>query len=144
MLERHLLGPLAAAAAAHRWCRETMQVRSRVFVELERSGERVEDMRGGVLVTALLEPDVVIGADAGEHRDLLAAQARDPSVAAGVRKLDIFGTNELPPGAEVLADRILTGHGTTIRLCGAAILALRLPGSAEPLFGHRPGPRINA
>jgi len=97
-----------------------------------------------VLVTPLLETHVVIGADAGEHRDLLATKARHPPVAAGIRELDVFGTDELPPGAEVLADRVLTRHGTTIRLSGAAILALPLPGSPEPLFGEGPCPRIDA
>src|SRR3979409_777629 len=86
--------------------------------------------RGGLLVTALLKADVVIGADAGEHRDFLAAQARSPPVAPRVWKLDVLGPNELPPGAEVLADWILARHDTTIRPLDTAILALPLPGSA--------------
>jgi hypothetical protein len=113
-----------------------------VIVELECPRERVQHLGGGVLVTALLKADVVIGADAGEHRDFLAAQARYPPVAARVWKLDVLGPNQLPPGAEVLADWILARHDTTIRPFGTAILALPLPGSAEPLYRQARCPRL--
>ena len=48
----------------------------------QRAGERVQDQRRRVPVAALLEADVVLGADPGEHRQLRAAQ---PGHAATVR-----------------------------------------------------------
>jgi len=45
-----------------------------VIVEAQRAGERFEHLLGGVLVTALLQAYVVIGADPGQHRELLATQ----------------------------------------------------------------------
>jgi hypothetical protein len=133
-----LAGTFSGRGLLRRRRTETVQVRGRVIVELKGPRKRVEHLCGGVLVTALLETDVVIGADAGEHRDLLAAKARYPPVAAGVGQLDVLGTHELAPGAEVLADRVLACHRTTIRPSGAAIVALPLPGSAEPLYSQAP------
>ena len=43
------------------------------------AGERVEDLLGRVPVAALLEPDVVVDAHAGEQRELLAPKAGDPA-----------------------------------------------------------------
>jgi hypothetical protein len=119
-------------------------VRGRVIIELECLRERVEHLCGRVLVTALLETDVVIDADAGKHRDLLAPEPVHSAAVADLRKLDVLGTHELPPRAKVLADRILSWHGTTIRLFRAVIVALALPGSAEPLSRRVPCPRIDA
>ena len=52
-----------------------MQMGSGVVVELQGSRQRIEDLLGGMLVAPLLEAHVVVAADAGQHRDLLAAQA---------------------------------------------------------------------
>jgi len=40
-------------------------------LELQRAGERVDHMRRGMMVAALLQPQVVVRAGAGEHRQLL-------------------------------------------------------------------------
>ena len=45
-------------------------------VEPEHAGQRLQHLRRRVAVAALLQPQVVVGADARERRDLLAAQAR--------------------------------------------------------------------
>ena len=46
------------------------------LVELQGTGDGVEDVLGDAADVAALEPDVVLGADPGEQRHLLAAQAR--------------------------------------------------------------------
>jgi hypothetical protein len=63
--------------------RDCMEVGGGVSVELERTGEGIDDLRGGVVFAALLEPQVVVGADPGEHGQLFAPQPRNPSAAGG-------------------------------------------------------------
>ena len=52
---------------------EPVQVRGCCGTELERPGEGVQHLGGGVLVTTLFEPHVVVAADAREQRQLLTA-----------------------------------------------------------------------
>ena len=61
--------------------RNCMEVRGGVFVELERTGEGVDDLRGRVVFAALLEPQVIVRADPSEHGQLFAPQPRNPSAA---------------------------------------------------------------
>jgi hypothetical protein len=56
---------------------ETVQVGDGLVVELQRGGQAFEDLVGGVLVAALLQAQVVLGADAGQVGNLLTAQPRD-------------------------------------------------------------------
>ena len=56
-------------------------MRDGVVVEAQRAGEGVEDLLGRMGVAALLEPDVVVDADACEQRELLAPQAGHPAPA---------------------------------------------------------------
>ena len=65
-----------------RRAREVEQVRALGVVELQRPRERLEHGLGDTARVAALEPGVVVDADAGEQRDLLAAQARDAPRAA--------------------------------------------------------------
>ena len=51
-------------------------------VELQGADERLEHAVRDALRVAALEPRVVLDADAGEQRDLLAAQPRDAPVTA--------------------------------------------------------------
>ena len=51
-------------------------------VELQRPGDRVEDAVGGAAQAALLQPRVVVGGQAGELGDLLAAQSGDAAPGA--------------------------------------------------------------
>lgn len=60
---------------------ELEQVGGGVLVELKRPGDGQQHLVGGVPVAALLQADVIVGADPGEEGDLLTAQARDPAVA---------------------------------------------------------------
>jgi NAD(P)-dependent dehydrogenase (short-subunit alcohol dehydrogenase family) len=80
-----------------------------VLVQLQGSREGVEHLRGGMLVTALLETDVVVGADAGEHRYLLAPQS-GRAAARGVPKADVLGLDEFAACSEVLADHVRGWH----------------------------------
>ncbi|GAA2749953.1 hypothetical protein GCM10009869_07780 [Amnibacterium kyonggiense] len=81
-------------------------------VEGQRPDEARDDLRRRVPLAALLEPDVVLGADAGEQRDLLAAEARDAAAGAG-GDADGLRRHGLPPCAEVGAE--LTGrHGASV------------------------------
>ena len=102
------LVPARGAAAAGRRGSEPAQVGDGVVVEEERPAERLDHSLRRVLVASLLEPHVVVRADAREHRHLLAAQSGDAAAAAPqVRQADLLGADELAAGAQVLADRIL-------------------------------------
>ncbi|GAA1658851.1 hypothetical protein GCM10009733_065670 [Nonomuraea maheshkhaliensis] len=59
--------------------RQTPQVGGGVLVEPQNPGQRFEHLRRGVAVAALLQAQVVVGADARERSDLLAAQAGHPA-----------------------------------------------------------------
>jgi len=67
-------------------------------IEPEHAGECLQHLRRRVAVAALLEPQVVIGADAGEGRDLLAAQARRPPSPV-LRKPELVGGEPLATAA---------------------------------------------
>ncbi len=86
-------------------------MRGGVVVEAQRAGERVEHLLGRMRVAALLEPDVVVDADAGEQRELLAPQAGHPAPAQ-VGQSDVVGRDERAPGAEELAEPVVrVAHG---------------------------------
>ena len=67
--------------------------------------ERIENLSRRVLVAALLQPKVVIRADAGQQRQLLPTQTCDPPAPAR-HQPDILGLHLLPPGAQVIAQRV--------------------------------------
>ncbi len=79
---------LPAGTVAH----QTPQIGGGVLVEPQDPGQRFDHLRRGVAVAALLQAQVVVGADARERRDLLAAQAGHPAQPvhgeAGVLRLD--------------------------------------------------------
>ncbi len=106
---RHGLGrPPAGAPGPLRG--EPEQIRGRVLVELQHAGQGPEDLRRGVAVAALLKAQVVLDADAGEHRDLGAPQAGDPA-HADVRDARPRGVDEVAPGPEEIAQQVrLVGH----------------------------------
>jgi len=87
-----------ASAATRAWPRagQGAQVNGGVIVEPEGTGQGVEDVIGGVTIAALFQTDVVVGADAGKHRELLAPQAGYTSPAV-VRDARVLGTDELAP-----------------------------------------------
>jgi len=49
---------------------------------LQGAGEAVKNLVGGLVVSSLLESQVVLGADAGKHRDFFATQSLDASTLA--------------------------------------------------------------
>src|SRR5207302_7421898 len=78
---------------------EVEEVRAFGVVETQRIRERVEDGLGGAAEVASLEPVVVLDAEPGEGRDLLAAQPR--YAALTVRgDPDILGRDPCAPGGE--------------------------------------------
>jgi hypothetical protein len=67
-----------------------------------------------VLVAALLEPDVVVGAHAGEHRHFFAAQAGHPAAGRARGQTDLFGPGQLPARPEELTQSVVR-HATTVK-----------------------------
>jgi delta 1-pyrroline-5-carboxylate dehydrogenase len=65
------------------------------LVQLQCVGERVEHRVRRAHVPALLQALVVVGAEPGEHRDLLAAQAVDLAARAGFQP-QVLGRGALP------------------------------------------------
>ncbi len=116
----------AASAAAGRAADRLSRYCVAVAIEPEHAGQRLEHLRRRVAVAALLEPQVVVGADAGEGRDLLAAQARRPPDAHDAQPR-VGGVHQLAPRTQVLAERVRPGHMLIVRGCAAAH-----PGPAAP------------
>ena len=97
------------------------------LVELQRPGQRLEDGLGDTAGVAALEPGVVVDADTGEQRDLLAAQAGDaPGAAAVGGQPGLLRRDLRAPGGQELADLVLGVHD---RERNAARRALRGPAS---------------
>ena len=71
-----------------------------------RSGPRkcIDDLSGWMSGTALLAPQVVLGADAGKGRQLLAAQTRNTPPSAA-REPHVFGTNLLAARTQIITQR---------------------------------------
>ena len=128
----------ALCVADGSWAGKTVQVRSGVVVELKRPCERVEHLLGRMLVSALLEPYVVVSADARQQGHFLAAQAGNSPPAADVWEGDVLGTDQFTPGPEVLANQVggTAQHNDTP--VAALNLALPLPGSTGLLSARAP------
>ena len=73
------------------------------IVELQRPGQRLQHELGDAADLAALEAPVVVGADAGQRRDLLAAQAGHPPLAVA-RQAGLLGRDPRPSGGEELGD----------------------------------------
>lgn len=73
------------------------------LVEPEGVGQGVQHLLGDAGEVAALQARVVVGADAGEQRDLLAAQPRDPSVAAPRGQAGLLGGDPGAPGDQEVA-----------------------------------------
>jgi len=82
-----------------------------------------------MLVASLLEAHVVVGADAGEHCDLFAAEPVYPPAAGEVADADVARPDQLTAGAQVVADRVLARHWHNDTPAVASSLALRLLGT---------------
>jgi hypothetical protein len=85
-----------------------------VRVELKRASDSVDHLRRRVLIPALLQPQVVIGADARERCQLLTPQPRN-APTPGRLQAHVFGPHQRSPGAQELTKARAPRHLTTIR-----------------------------
>ena len=99
---------------------EVREVVALRLVELERVGDRLEDAVRDAARVAPLQARVVLDADAGEQRHLLAAEAGDPSLAAERRQPGALGRQLRAAGGEELADLGLGAHCVINRTPAAA------------------------
>lgn len=76
-----------------------MKVRALGVAEAQRASDRVDHLRRRVNASALLNPGVVLDADAREQAELFAAQTRDPP-APVLGHPHIFGFDLCPAGAQ--------------------------------------------
>ena len=74
--------------------------------EPQRAGDPREDFARRTRRPALLEPDVVLGRDVREDRDLLAAEPRRPPPQPG-RQADVLGPEPLATAAEKRSELLL-------------------------------------
>jgi hypothetical protein len=120
-------GPPRRAGGAQ----EVEQVRPLGRIEPQRVRDAVDHTLGDAGGIAPLEPDVVLGRDAGKQRDLLAAQARDASAVGAVHgQPGLRGTDPGSTGGQELADlaahvtpdftpRVLGGLAVLVAACHA-------------------------
>jgi len=98
-------------------------------VEVERSGDAVDDALGDAGGVTALEADVVLRRDAGQQRHLLTTKTRDTSTLPAVRrKPGLRGRDPRTPGREELTDlctHLVTGVSGSVTSChGASVRAL--------------------
>ena len=100
-----LRGPATRACGrrARRSC-EVEQMRPLRLVELKPTGERLQHGLRDALEVPALEAGVVVDADAGEHRDLLAAQPGNATGATEDRQARLLRRDPGPPRGQELAD----------------------------------------
>jgi hypothetical protein len=72
-------------------------------VELKRAGERLEDEVGDAAEVSALQALVVLDADAGQRRHLLAAEAGHAPLAVG-GQASLLRRHLRPPGGQELGD----------------------------------------
>lgn len=87
---------------------EAQQVVGVGVVQLQRPGQGVQDLLGGLAAASLLQPQVVVDADAGQQGDLLASQARHPPLAV-LRQADVDGSQAPAAGPQEVAQEVV-GH----------------------------------
>src|SRR4051812_5879454 len=109
-------------------------MRPLVRVEGQRARDRVEHLLRDADVAALLEPRVPGHPDAGECRDLFAAQSRRTAATAR-RQADLLGRDPFPPAAQE------PGQLAPAKLAGADLrgAGLRGGGRAAYVDGGRHG-----
>ena len=75
-----------------------------------RPRQRVKDLRRGMLIAALLEAHVVVGADARQQRHLLASQPGHAPASREIRKPNLLGPDQFTAGTQILANQIVLRH----------------------------------
>ena len=104
-----------------------MQILGAFDIQLERPRKRVKDLGGRMLVAALLESQVVVGADARQYRQLLAAQTRNASARTRYQP-DMFGTNLFAPRTKVFTEGVaFHRHHMSLKLSLPIPGLVRLP-----------------
>jgi len=66
---------------------------------LQGAGKAVKDLVGGLMVSSLLESQVILGTDTGKHGDFLATQSLDASALA-VRQADVGRLEQFAAGPQ--------------------------------------------
>ncbi|WP_445017380.1 MULTISPECIES: hypothetical protein [unclassified Streptomyces] len=64
----------------------------------------------GAVLAALLQPDVVVGADSGEQRDFLPAQSGHPASPV-LGQTDVLGFESLAAGPEDITAQLIADAG---------------------------------
>jgi hypothetical protein len=111
---------------------EVVQVRAFGVVEAQGPRQRVQDAVGDTGGVASLQALVVLDAHAGERRDLLAAQALDPSRSVA-RETDLLRRDLRPARGEELGDVLGGVHvihrapTRTAQRCPASTPSRRVP-----------------
>jgi hypothetical protein len=100
---RRARGPAFAA-------RQVEEVGAFGFVQPEGAGEGFQDTFGDAAELSPLQTGVVLGADAGEHGDLFAAQPGDAPVAAPGRESGLLRGDLGSPRDQKLADLAAVVH----------------------------------
>ena len=102
-------GVRAARAAVGR-VDQVEQVRVLGLVQLQGAGEPFEDAVGRALRVPALQAGVVVHADPGQQRDLLAAQPGDAPVTAVRGQAGLLRGDPGPAGGQELADLVPVVH----------------------------------
>ena len=112
------LGPALPGRAGLRRPGQVVQMGPLGLVQLQRVGDAVQDRIRRAGQVAALHPHVVVDADPGQQRDLLATQPLHPAVAAAVRRqAGLVRRQPGPPRDQEVADlRPLVG-GSAGRSC---------------------------
>src|SRR6185312_147600 len=100
-------------------------------VEVQHASDGFEHLYGGVAIPATLQPQVVVGADAGEHGNFLAPQSGH-APHASIRNSHLLGRDQLAPCSKVRAQWIRRlVHGTSVSGASANTGGPATPRSAE-------------
>jgi len=123
-----------ACTPTRRRSRQLAQVIAGVFVELQGAGKAVKDLVGGLMVSSLLESQVVLGTHAGKHGDFLATQSLDASALA-VRQADVGRLEQFAAGPQKSRQPAGCFHRSRVVRRVSGRVALGLP--ATPWSGYR-------
>jgi hypothetical protein len=75
-----------------------------VVIQLQSSGDGIEDLIRRIVFSALLKPEVVVGTYTREYCHFFPAQASDPAAPA-CGETDVGGLDQAPTGAQKLRQR---------------------------------------
>lgn len=76
------------------------------LIQLQNTDQGLQDLRRRVIVASTFEPEIVVGTDSCQERDLLAAEPSHPAMRAA-RESDLFGSDKTASRAQILAKSIV-------------------------------------